>query len=261
MPGAASANWLTMAEPSVAPGEMSEWGKRRAVAYDHGHGDALAERTADGEGEGGGDPRTCAGEDDLADRPASGSRRAPWPPPGPPWPPPRARVRLRATTVGSVMTASTDRGQQDARAVGGSVEEPLQGGDGLEEGLDVVGEQGREHQERPEPDDDARHGGEQLDRRRHRGPASHRGASSERNAAVPRPTGHDDDHGDERRHDRPDEEDAGAVLVGGRVPGARPQKADARMRERLARVDGDADDETGQHGRRKFPPPPSAEPT
>ena len=88
-------------------------------------------------------------------------------------------------------------------------------------------------------------------------PAIHRGASSERNAAVPRPTGTTMTMATSVVTTVPTSEDARAVLVGRRVPGARPQKADPRMRESLARVDGDADHETGQHRRENSRRPPA----
>ena len=118
------------------------------------------------------------------------------------WVPPRASaasrsatdtpckaVRVRATMVGSIMTASTDGGQEDARPEVAAAEEVLQQRDLLQEGLDVALEEG----------DRGRAGPTGRRRCSGRRPAGRcrstaarpirRGRNSERAAAVAMPTG------------------------------------------------------------------------
>ncbi len=106
MPGAASANWLTMADPRVAPGAMSEWGTAgllpmtmatamlspRARPTAKVRAAAIPERAP-----GKTTSRTICQRVAPSAMAASRSAMAT----------PERAVRLKATTVGRVMTAST----------------------------------------------------------------------------------------------------------------------------------------------------------
>ena len=88
----------------------------------------------------------------------------------------------------------------------------------------MAGEQGRQHQQGPQPDDDAGDGSQELDKGRCRRRHLARDQLGQGDG-CPDTDGGSEQHGDARRQRRAHDQDASAVLTGGRRPGSRPDKA------------------------------------
>ena len=208
------------------------------VADEKGDGDRLAQGPPEGQGGGGQDPRVGARHHHFADHlPRGGAQR-------------HGRLAVGVAHAGQGGPGERhhggddhdgehESGQEQAGALGEALEEQLDRRDLLHEGLDVAEEDGLQDVEAPEPDHDAGHGGDQVDADPERGgdpTGAHFGQERRRGQAHR----DGDEHGDRRHDERAEDERSGAVLVGDRVPGGRPQEAQAEVAEGLARLADDA---------------------
>ena len=122
-----------------------------------------------------------------------------------------------------------------------------------EERLQVLRVERREHVDAPEPDHDARHGGEHLDQRPDRPAHRRRRELAQEQADRDRERRGEQDRA-ERRDDGADDQVARAELVHDRVPLVVPEEREVEDLDRRPRAVGDAPDDRGDDQQRRSAP-------
>jgi hypothetical protein len=143
-------------------------------------------------------------------------------------------------------------GDENAARLGRAAEERQEAEGAVQPRLDVVGEEGAEHQNPPEPEDDARNRRQQLDERTDDEPQATRCQLAQEERDRER-EGRRDHERDQRRHRRPEEAGGRAEQPLVRVPGGTPDEREAECAQREVGPPNDLVGDQADQGDRREP--------